>query len=324
MRLSRRYVIVMIIAVVLVLGWRCWIRSGRADGNADRTAYVTVETGSIRKVISTTGTVEPQNRLEIIPPIAGRIEEIRVQEGQMVYAGDVLALMSSTERAALLDAAKLQGADEVEYWKTVYHAAPLIAPIGGTVIVRGVEPGQTVTTSNAVIVLSDRLIVKADLDETDIGAVALGQRALISLDAYPGIAVAGVVDHISYESELVNNVTIYAVDILPDEVPAVFRSGMSANVEIVAQEHAQALLVPQEAVQTINGQETLAVRYQQTGECARVAVKTGLQDEESVEILSGIAAGDQVCVSHQDYQMPSAGTAGSNPFMPARGRGRMR
>jgi len=324
MKFKRRYLIMLIMTAVSVVVWMSRIWMGGAGGGADQTSSVMVEEGTIRQVISTTGTVEPQNRLEIIPPIAGRIEEIKVEEGQKVHAGDVLALMSSTERAALLDAAKLQGADEVAYWKTVYHAAPLIAPIDGTVIVRGVEPGQTVTASDAVIVLSDRLIVNADLDETDIGQVALGQRAMISLDAYPDIAVAGVVDHISYESELVNNVTIYAVDILPDEVPAVFRSGMSANVEIVVQEHTQALLVPQEALQTINGQETLAVRYQQTGECMRVAVQTGLQDGESVEILSGVAAGDQVCVSHQDYQMPSAGTAGSNPFMPARGRGRMR
>lgn len=91
-------------------------------------------------------------------------------------------------------------------------------------IVRAVEPGQTVTSVDAVIVLSDRLIVKAQVDETDIGRVKTGQKATVSLDAYPREEIGADVDHISYESKLVNNVTTYEVDILPGEVPAVFRT----------------------------------------------------------------------------------------------------
>lgn len=142
--------------------------------------------GEIKETVSTTGTVKPQNRLEIKPPVAGRIEEIWVNEGQEVKSGEILALMSSTERAALLDAARLQGDLETTYWKSVYNATPLIAPIDGRVIVRSVEPGQTVTTADAVIVLSDRLIVQADVDETDIGEVAIGQESGGQSGCLPG------------------------------------------------------------------------------------------------------------------------------------------
>jgi macrolide-specific efflux system membrane fusion protein len=51
----------------------------------------------------------PQNRLEIKPPIAGRAEEVLVNEGELVKAGQIIAWMSSTDRAALLDAARAQG-----------------------------------------------------------------------------------------------------------------------------------------------------------------------------------------------------------------------
>ena len=191
--------------------------------------------GSINTYISTTGTVQPQNRLELKPPISGRIEKILVKEGDRVTAGQTLALMSSSERAALLDAARAENKEQLAYWEKVYKPTPLIAPINGEVIVRAVEPGQTVTSSDAVIVLSDRLIVQAQVDETDIGKVRLGQTAIVSLDAYPETKVKATIDHIAYESTIVNNVTIYEVDILPQQVPQVFRSGMSATIDIIEQ-----------------------------------------------------------------------------------------
>ena len=271
--------------------------------------------GDIKSYVSTTGEVQPQNRLEIKPPIAGRIEEILVEEGQIVKTGDVLALMSSTERAALLDGARLQGEQELEYWKTVYNQTPLIAPIDGLVIVRSVEPGQTVTTNDVIIVLSDRLIVEADVDETDIGGVALGQKAVVSLDAYPDIEVSASVSHISYESELVNNVSIYKVDIMPDTVPDVFRSGMSADVDIVVKEKSGVLLLPFEAVKNKAGQNTVTVLTQSSHEEKTVLVQTGLEDEANIEILTGLAETDHVVIKQQDFQSLKDGI-GRNPFMP--------
>ncbi len=152
--------------------------------------------GTIRLLIATTGAVEPQNRVKIQSSVGGRIEEILVDEGKLVKKGAVLAMLSSTERAALLDAAKLQGKSEQSYWDNVYKKTAVIAPMDGQVIVRSVDPGQTVTTSDSLFVLSDHLIVKAYVDETDIGRVKIGQKAMIGLDAYPDIRVKGVVEHI--------------------------------------------------------------------------------------------------------------------------------
>lgn len=275
--------------------------------------------GTIRSVITTTGTVEPQNRLEIKPPISGRVEDILVREGMHVKKGDVLALMSSTERAALLDAAQMEGDTEVDYWKNVYKATPLIAPIDGEVIVRAVEPGQTVSTTDAIIVLSDRLIVSAQVDETDVGGIAVGQKAVIGLDAYPDIHVDGTVDHISYESTLVNNVTIYEVEILPAKTPSVFRSGMSANVTIIKEEHTHVLLLPIEAVtQATQGRGFVTVK-DKAGKTRRVPVETGLMDDNNIEICSGITANDTVIMQTETYQI-TTGKQGTNPFLPSRGK----
>ncbi len=273
--------------------------------------------GSIQTSISTTGTVEPQNRLEIKPPIGGRIEEILVKEGEKVKTGQVLALMSSTERATLLDAARLQGKETMDYWKKVYKATPLVAPINGEVIVRSVEPGQTISASDAVIVLSDRLIVQAEVDETDIGKVKVGQNATIKLDAYPEVNVDGKVDHISYESTVVNNVTIYKVDIVPKSVPDIFRSGMSANVEIIENKKDHALLIPLKALGQDNKGLFVMVSQGQDKEPVRKAIETGVSNGENVEVVAGLTENDTVVIVSQKYELSDGETA-NNPFFPSR------
>lgn len=267
--------------------------------------------GDIRIVVDTTGVVEPQNRLEIKPPIDGRVDSIEVREGDKVVQGQVLAWMSSTDRAALLDAAQTQGSDAVKYWKEVYRPTPLMSPIDGEVIVRAVEPGQTVTSATPVLVLSDRLIVKAQFDETDIGRIKLKQPAVISLDAYPGDKIAAVVGHIAYESKLINNVTIYEVDILPETIPSFFRSGMSANVSVAEKEKKDVLIIPAEAVTKKEGIDTVTVRS--VAGLRTKAVETGMSDGVHTEISSGLKAGDVVVIQKKKYQ--SARKSATSPLV---------
>ena len=274
------------------------------------------EIGAIRQMVSTTATIKPQNRLEIKSPVGGRIDKILVKEGDFVKKGQVLALVSSTERAALLDAATQKGQSEIDYWNKVYNQTALISPIDGQVIVSNLNPGQTITTNDAVLVLSDRLIVQADVDETDIGNVKVGQKARISLDAYPDIRVDGVVDHIYYESTLVNNVNIYHVDILPVEVPEVFRSGMSANIDIVVNEKENVLTLPLAAVRSQNGRSFVLMRAAAPDSVRRMPVRLGLQDENNVEIESGLSASDVVVARDKAFVLPK-NNGGSNPFLPS-------
>jgi macrolide-specific efflux system membrane fusion protein len=271
--------------------------------------------GDIMKTISTTGVIEPENRLEIIPPINGRIEEMLVKEGDKVKRGDVLAVMSSTDRAALLDAAIAQGKDAVAYWKDVYKETPLISPIDGDVIVRAVEPGQTVTSQTAVLVLSDRLIVKAQVDETDIGSVKTGQDALIIVDAYPDDNIPGTIGHIAYESKTVNNVTIYEVDVIPSVVPDFFRSGMSTTVDIVESEKKNVLMIPVDAVTKENGINTVQVK--KAGKIESVRIETGISDGMYYEVLSGIGPEDIVITKSKKIILNKKSNT-TNPFMPQR------
>ena len=319
--MNKRNIVIVLGILFVAIG--AWVFLGRGFTKAVSYKRVKPFYGKIEISITATGTVQPQNRLEIKPSINGRIEKILVVEGQKVKAGDILALMSSTDRAALMDAARLQGASTMKSWEDVYKPTPLIAPIDGDVIVKAVEPGQTVTQADAVIVLSDRLIVESQVDETDIGKVKLGQEAVITLDAYPQMEVKAKVDHVSYESKTVSNVTIYAVDIVPEQVPDVFRSGMSANVKIIQSSQEDLLLVSQQAVTKENGKNYVLIGQGRGVKPLVQEVELGLSDGENVQVTRGLVEADKVLI----VSVVGKGTKGAakktgSPFMPAGPGGR--
>ncbi|MGD0335911.1 MAG: HlyD family efflux transporter periplasmic adaptor subunit [Candidatus Omnitrophota bacterium] len=309
--------ITFVVLVILAISAFVVFKMRSKGSSKEMTTEISPTVGTIQTFISTTGTVLPKNRLEVKPPVGGRIDSILVQEGENVKTGQILAWMSSTERAALLDAAEGQGEEQLKYWKEVYKAIPLLSPIDGQVIVATTQPGQTVTTTDAVIVLSDHLIVRAQVDETDIGKIKVGQGAAITLDAYPETKINASVEHIYYESQTVNNVTIYNVDLLPENVPPFFRSGMNATVDFKSEGKENALLIPVGAVHKEKDASFVLLKQEGSREPVKRVVELGMTDDKNFEVLSGIDANDKIIVKTKKYALPGS-SVGSNPFMPAR------
>ena len=314
MKKNKFKIIFSIFFLVIVIFFFFYLKKVNHQKSSIETRTVNPVIGDIVLTVITTGVVEPQNRLEIKPSISGRIEEIIVNEGDRVHSGDILAWMSSIERAALMDAARSQGDKELKYWEEVYKKTPLISPIDGEVIVRPVEPGQTVPTSDVVLVLSDRLVVNAQFDETDIGKVKIGQKAFVTLDAYPEVKLDGIVDHVAYESQIISNVTIYNVDIVIKKVPEILRSGMSVSVEVMEKIHRDVITLPSEAIHYDGKREFVLVRDAQ-GKIIEKDVVVGLNNDESAEIISGLTTEDTVIIQDKTYT-PTRPNAGTNPFMP--------
>ena len=295
------------------IGYRSW-KSSRPAKMTYR--YVKVEKGKLRATILSTGTVQPENRVQIKPPIAGRIENVLVEEGAKVKKGHVLAWMSSTERAALLDAASARGADELKRWEGLYRPTPILSPIDGEIIIRNVESGQTVTSADAIFDMSDRLTVKAQVDETDIAQIQLHQKATIVLDAYPDQSIEAHVDQIAYDAKTVNNVTTYLVDVLPEKRPSFMRSGMTSNVSFEAGSKEDALVIPVEAVKIREGQPVVFVSASgDEGNPEQRTIQTGLSDGKRIEVRSGVVEGETLAIPQ--YQPGNGkGPAASNPFSP--------
>ena len=128
-------------------------------------------------------------------------------------------------------------------------------------------------------------------------------------------------DHIYYESETVNNVTIYKVDLIPENTPEFFRSGMNATIDFKAESRENALLLPVEAVRKEKDDSYVLLKQEGSNNPAKRVIKIGITDDKNYEVLSGVTSADTVLVTTKKYVFPGAEASGTNPFLPNMRRG---
>ena len=312
-------VILLVIIAGLVGGGIYFHKHKKAPPLLWETAIATK--GDLQVTILCTGSVDPENRVGIRPPVAGRVEEVLVQEGDLVKKGQTLAWMSSTERAALLDAASAQGPKVLAQWQEMYKATPILAPIDGTIIKRDVESGQTFSSSDEILVMSDRLSVKAQVDETDIAQVHRGQDAVITLDAYPDQEILGKVDKIAFDATTSNNVTVYIVDVIPQKTPDFMRSGMTANVKLNVAQAKDVLIIPAAAIIYDDGKTFVQKRRKNQGPGEKIPVQVGLSDGKQVAV-AGIEEGTEIVYASSNFLLNTKSSANANPLAPGGPKGK--
>ncbi len=301
--------------IILVIGGLAFLQYRKKTHIEITYEEIPVVRGDLVVTVLATGTVGPENRLDIKPPVAGRVEEVVVLEGSRVKKGQVLAWMSSTERAALIDAARSIGPAEVKKWEENYKRTPILAPIDGTIIVRNVNSGQTFAGTDVLYTMSDRLTVKAQVDETDLAMIKLKQAANIVLDAYPKKIIEGEVDLINFDATTVNNVTTYIVDVVPKQTPEFMRSGMTANISFLVASRNGVLNIPNAALRVQDSQYSVLVRGSDAKNTQEKPVTIGVSDGKKTEIISGLVEGDVILLA----QLPAVddkSSKGTNPFSP--------
>ncbi len=195
--------------------------------------------------------------------------------------------------------AQLERADEnLKY-------ASIRSPISGVVLSREVEVGDAVSSilqlgSNATLIMTlgdtKELYVKGKVDETDIGVVRVGQPVRVTVDAYKNRSFSGKVFRIAPMGVEKDNVTRFEVRVTIENDLELLRVNMSANAEIVLEEHHGVLLVPESALIYNEKRETSVEMPDAASKTGRrqVAIKVGLSNGAKSEVLEGLAKGDQV------------------------------
>jgi macrolide-specific efflux system membrane fusion protein len=241
-------------AGLLLISWKA-ARRGAVPTPGDTFTAHAVE-APIEDAVDVPGWVSPYHRVKIKANVAGRIDRLLAQEGQRVSRGEIIAWMSSTDRASVLDAARVRGPETLARWEKEYKPTPIVSPVDGTVVLKAVVEGQTVDPSVILYNISDTLIVMGEVDEVDIRKVRVGMPAQVTVDAFPGRVATGRV--LSIRNDVWNNshgVLFYPVRVQLDRIPDDFRSQMSASVRIVVRKEEKALVVPAAAVRSRNGVE---------------------------------------------------------------------
>jgi len=183
--------------------------------------------------------------------------------------------------------------------------ATIRAPIDGTVLSRDVEVGSPVSSilnlgANATSVMTlgniDQVFVRGKVDEADIGHVRMGQTARIRVETFKDKIFNGRVTQISPMGVEKYNVTNFEVKVSIDNPGQELKANMTANAEIVLEEHADALIIPEGAV-NYDAQKNAFVDLRVDGAKngrRKTAVKLGVGNGTRIQVLEGLKQGDKV------------------------------
>jgi len=179
------------------------------------------------------------------------------------------------------------------------------SPLDGIVLSRDVEIGDAVSsilvlgsTATLVMTLGDtsEVYVKGKVDESDIGKVYLGQPARIKVESFKDKTFTGKVTKISPMGVEKDNVTTFEVRVSINNPEGVLKAMMTANAEIILEEHKNVLQIPEGAIiydKDKNASVEVPDPKAKEGK-KKLAVNIGISNGAKTELLKGLKEGDQV------------------------------
>ena len=292
---------------------------------------VPVERRQIAQFLETNGTVESDNDVALVARTSGPIVELLVEEGMRVEAGQLLARIDDAEIRARLALAKVnQGEAELayqrakaQYEKEILSRAlfdqasakleaaraqvhetqvqldytSIRAPFTGMIVTRFIKFAQHVQSSTPMFRISafDPLQCPIQVPEKDLGRLSVGQRAHLTVEAFPGERFNARVLRVS---PVVDSATGTVKTTLEVETHGRLRPGMFASVFLETDRHDDALVIPKTALVLESIGDTV---YIKEGDVARRReVRLGYDEGDHVEVVAGLEAGQDVVVLGQD------------------------
>jgi HlyD family secretion protein len=221
------------------------------------------------------------------------------RDGAQAQIGVDTAKLKQAKAQVLQSEASLKQLEEQLSYTTI------VAPMDGTILSRDVEIGDAVSSilvlgSTATLIFTEgdtsQVYVQGKVDEADIAHVYMNQPARIKVESFRDRIFNGRVTKIAPLGVEKDNVTTFEVRVSIDNPGGELKANMTANAEILLDEHKGVLTVPENAVMydpQKNATAEIPDKSKKEGK-RKVPVKVGLSNGSVTEILSGLKEGDQV------------------------------
>ncbi len=262
-----------------------------ADDKNDVEALFAVNTyktkfGNLDNYLEFGGDVASVTSVAVLPDAAGKVARIMVNVGQMVSRDQTIAYVDPS----------LPGLN--------YSLSPVRAPISGRVTSFVPTIGTQVSQGSVIaqIAQTDDLEIKVSIPERFISRITMGQEAVVTFDAYPGIEFVAKVFEVSPVLDTTSRTMSVKLRLVKADERV--KVGMYARVRLVTESIRDAIVVPSNAIVTRSGKPYLFVVESKGSDnhakVRLVSIVPGLSVDNKTEIAKGISAGDEIVIKGQN------------------------
>ena len=252
----------------------------------------TVEPGTIENSVVINGDVLARNQISIFPAVGGRLTETRITIGDTVRQGQIVAMVDPSRPGE------------------VFSHSPVISTVSGTVLQSPFFIGDTVSAQSALFVVGDlsSLQVETFVPERFVSSIRLGLRAQVQLEALSGETFLAEITEVNPVLDPASRTLRIRLRFIDGQGRPItdprIKAGMFATLNLVTMTRTGVPVIPR--IAAINTQGSWVVFIADEDDIARRhEVRLGIENEEQVEILSGVSMGDRVVSQGQNF--PSDG-----------------
>jgi HlyD family secretion protein len=243
---------------------------------------------------------QAQLDLLLVPSSEAQLASARAQLAQAEANLAALSAGASEQRVAIAQAQVEQAVISLEEALDNLANTSLVAPFDAVVTAVYVEVGEFASGPAVDLVDTESMEVVLDVDEVDIGAISLGQEAVVTLETWPDEELTAEVVSIAPQATAMAEIVTYQVHLRIEAGSLPLRAGMTANAELVTAQREGVLLVPNRAITADRGTGTYTVNRLEGDTVSEVQVSIGLRDNRYTEIRGGLAEGDQVIIGEYE------------------------
>jgi RND family efflux transporter MFP subunit len=330
----KKYALILWTAAAVAAGAGLAACSSRGDasvGTSARAVHVALaRQADLDNTLHAVGLLTPKDEARLSFKVGGLIESIKVEEGQSVKAGQVLAVLKQTEIGASLEQArqttakakrdldrgKALLADGVTTDETVQDLATafsvanaaqsgtefnaehtrILASVDGVVLRKLAEANEVVQAGQTVLILGGAnrgWVVRIGLADRDVVRTHLGDQARVEFDAWPGQTFVGRVSNIASAADAATGT--FTIEVQLDAGGSRFVQGLVAKVALSPQGAGKVTVIPVQALVEANDKEAGVFVLDPSRQVVhRVSIQIGRMSGGQIEVLEGLPSGAQV------------------------------